>query len=246
MNRMPNHDIRNDGIGPYAVFYCERCSREYRSQPNIGQTIAKDLGRDALGGALRGIPLFGSKIADNVVGEDPRYIMHLTPQQLDAAWKQLQVSFRECPTCQLVVCLSDWDARSGYCNEDSPRKDEIAEAEGQQAGAALKGLANAFGLGGVMKQASEAVKAATTNLARCPNDGTTAPAGTRFCPECGTAMVQPASALCPGCGTDAKGAKFCPECGTRVEQPPAVAICPSCGIEAKGAKFCPECGTRVL
>ncbi len=30
---MPNYDIRNDGAGPYAVFYCESCGREFRSQP---------------------------------------------------------------------------------------------------------------------------------------------------------------------------------------------------------------------
>ncbi len=245
MDRMPNYDVRNDGIGPYAVFYCERCSREYRSQPNVGKTIAKDIGRDALGGALRGIPLFGGAIADNVVGEDPRYIMNLTPQQLDEAWKQVQVNFRQCPTCKMVVCLSDWDSQSGYCTEDSPRKDEIAEAEGEQAGAMIKGFANAFGLGAVVQQAAEAARTAGTNLARCPKDGTVAAAGTKFCPECGTAMVQPVKDACPNCGTDMKGAKFCPECGTKIERAPASTKCPNCGTETKGAKFCPECGTKM-
>jgi hypothetical protein len=162
---MPNYDVRNDGIGPYAIFYCERCSREYRSQPDVGQTIAKDIGKDALGGALRGIPLFGRAIADNVVGEDPRYTMHLTPQQVAAHWKQIEPNFRECPTCKLIVCLSDWDSQSGYCTEDSPRKEEIAEAEGQQAGAVIKGIANVFGLGDVAKQAMQAAKTASTNAA---------------------------------------------------------------------------------
>lgn len=245
MNRMPNYDVRNDGIGPYAVFYCERCSREYRSQPNVGGTIAKDIGRDALGGALRGIPLFGRAVADNVVGEDPRYITHLTPEQLEDAWKQVQANFRECPTCKLIVCLSDWDSQSGYCNEDSPRKEMIAEAEGQQAGAAIKGFANAFGLGGFMAQASEAVKTASTNVARCPKDGTVAAAGTKFCPQCGSPMTQPATDVCPGCGADAKGAKFCPQCGAKIERAPASTKCPNCGTETAGARFCPECGTKM-
>ena len=191
------------------------------------------------------IPLFGRAIADNVVGEDPRYVMHLTPQQLEEAWKQVQVNFQECPTCKLVVCLSDWDSRSGYCTEDSPRKDEIAEAEGQQAGAMFKGIANAFGLGEVVKQAGEAVKSASANTARCPKDGTMAAAGTKFCPECGTPMVQPATDNCPSCGAAARGAKFCPECGAKIESAPVAANCASCGAELKGAKFCPECGTKA-
>ena len=36
----PNYDVRNDGTGPFAVFYCESCGREFRwlavtSSPNI-------------------------------------------------------------------------------------------------------------------------------------------------------------------------------------------------------------------
>ena len=127
-SRMPRYDIRNDGIGPYAVFYCETCDREYRSQPEVGATVAQDLGRQAVGGLLRKVPLFGRTIAENVTGEDPRYTNHLTPQQLEKAWGQVKDRFRECPTCLRTVCLSDWDEQSGFCSEDSPRRDEIAEA----------------------------------------------------------------------------------------------------------------------
>ena len=44
-DRMPRYDVRNDGVGPYAAFYCDKCNREYRSQPDVGNTIAKDVGR---------------------------------------------------------------------------------------------------------------------------------------------------------------------------------------------------------
>jgi len=27
-SRMPRYDVRNDGVGPYAVFYCDKCDRE--------------------------------------------------------------------------------------------------------------------------------------------------------------------------------------------------------------------------
>lgn len=247
-SRMPRYDVRNDGLGPYAVFYCDSCDREFRGQPNIANTVAQDIGRQAMGGFLRNIPLVGSAVANSVAGEDPRYSYSLTPDQVEASWKKVQENFRECPTCLRIVCLSDFDTQSGYCQEDSPRTEEIAEARGAQTGAALKGLASAFGLGDVVKKASEAMdtaQKAAASSARCPNDGTLAAAGTKFCPECGTPMIQPSAALCPNCGTDTKGAKFCPECGTKIEVKPALTNCPNCGAETKGAKFCPECGTKL-
>ncbi len=244
-SRMPRYDIRNDGVGPYAVFYCDKCDREYRSQPDIGGTIAGGIGRQAAGGLLRRIPLFGDAIANSVEGEDPRYVNSLTPAQLDKAWGQVAQYFRECATCHQIVCLSDFDEVSGFCQEDSPRANQIAEARAEQAASMAKGIANIFGLGGAIEKAAEAAQRAGAALAKCPNDGTLAAAGTKFCPECGAAMIQPAAAKCPKCGADAGGAKFCPACGTRIEQPPALAKCPSCGAEAKGAKFCPECGTKI-
>jgi len=206
--------------------------------------VTKDLGRQTLGGFLRKVPLVGDTVAESVVGEDPRYTYSLTPQQLEKAWGQVKSRFRECPTCLRIVCLSDFDEQSGYCNEDSPRQSEIAEAQGEQAGAMLKGFAGAFGLGEVFQQASEATKSAATSVARCPKDGTVAPAGTKFCPECGGPMTQPVLDACPSCGKETHGAKFCPECGTKIERVPAGA-CPSCGAQTKGAKFCPECGAKL-
>ncbi len=247
-SRMPRYDIRNDGAGPYAIFYCDVCSREFRSNPDLANTVSQDIGRQAVGGFLRKIPLVGSAAANNITGDDPRYSYKMTPAQIENAWKQVQMHFRECPTCSRIVCLTDFDTQSGFCQEDSPRTNEINEARGEQVGSALKGFANAFGLGGVMKNVADASKAAqtaATQLARCPNDGTLAAAGTKFCPECGTAMVQPTVAHCPNCGAETNGARFCPECGTKIEQAPAKTVCPNCGAEAKGAKFCPDCGTKL-
>jgi len=248
LSRMPRYDIRNDGAGPYAIFYCDVCSREFRSHPDFASTVKQDISKQAASGFLRKIPLLGGIVADSVTGEDPRYSYKMNAQQLDAAWKQVQDNFRECPTCNRIVCLSDFDTKSGYCQEDSPRTDEIAESRGQQAGAALKGFASAFGLGDALKNAQQAAGAAqraTTQLARCPKDGTLAAPGTKFCPECGSPMEQPAVERCPNCGSETMGAKFCPNCGTKIElaQPPAV--CPKCSAETKGAKFCPECGTKL-
>lgn len=245
-SRMPNYDIRNDGAGPYAVFYCDICGREFRSQPNIGQVIKQDLGKQAIGGLLRKVPLVGSQMADNVVGEDARYSMKLDPQQLEKAWAEVQVHFRQCPTCERVVCLSDFDTQSGFCQDDSPRQDDIAEARGAQAGAAIKGFATAFGLGDALKGVSEAVsKAQEVTAAKCPSCNTVAAAGTKFCPECGAKMIQPSVGTCPKCGTETMGAKFCPSCGEKMEARPLITHCPDCGVETLGAKFCPNCGNML-
>jgi len=248
-SRMPRYDIRNDGVGPYAVFYCEACDREFRSQPDVAGSIKQDLGRQVASGLLRKVPLVGRTVADNVVGEDPRYSYKLSPEQLEKAWQQVQTHFRECPTCLRIVCLSDFDTQSGFCNDDSPRTSEISEARGEQAGAALKGFASAFGLGDVMKNVQQAAKTAqnaATQAARCPNDGTLAAPGTKFCPECGAAMIQPAVEKCPSCGQETHGAKFCPNCGTKIETAHKAGVCPKCGAETGTAKFCPECGTKVI
>lgn len=248
-SRMPRYDIRNDGAGPYAIFYCDSCGREFRSQPDVANSIAQDLGKQAMSGLLRKIPVLGNTVANSVVGEDSRYSYKMTPAQVDAAWKQAQEHFRECPTCNRIVCLSDFDTTSGFCNEDTPRTQEIAEARGAQAGAAIKGLANVFGLGNVIQdvgKAAETAQRATAQMARCPKDGTLAAPGTKFCPECGSPMVQPASNLCPGCGAEVHGAKFCPNCGAKVEAAPVSGLCKNCGAETKGAKFCPECGSKQL
>jgi len=165
---------------------------------------------------------------------------------LEKAWEQVQMHFRECPTCSRIVCLTDFDSQAGTCNDDSPRTHEIAESRGTQAGAALKGFASAFGLGDVLKNASDAVsRAQDLSTAKCPKDGTIAPAGTRFCPECGSPMVQPSVSACPKCGTETHGAKFCPNCGEKLEVKPLATHCPNCGSETHGAKFCPECGQKL-
>jgi hypothetical protein len=244
---MPRYTVANDGVGPYAVFYCDRCSREHRSQPDVTKTITSNLGRQALGGLLRNVPLVGGSLASNVTNEDPRYSHSMTPDQVEKAWTQVSDRFRECPTCHEILCISDFDEVAGFCKDCSPRTSDIAEAEGEQAGRAIKGFAAAFGLDKAFSEAGKAVSQAATSMARCPEDGTLAKPGTKFCPECGAAMLQPQSANCPSCGQPTYGAKFCPNCGAKAEQAPVIpANCPKCGAETHGAKFCSECGTKLI
>jgi len=245
--QMARYDVRNDGAGPYAMFYCDRCSREYRTQPDVQATVTKEVGRNVLGGFLRrNIPILGDAVASGMDYQDPRYIRTLTSQQLERAWDQMKDVFHECPTCHQMVCNSDWDSQGGTCADDSPRRTEIAQAQTEQAAGVAKGLANVFGIGDMIKTATSAAKQAAGVSARCPNDGTLAKPGTKFCPNCGAAMVQPSVATCPSCGTQVGEAKFCPSCGTKVEQAQAQpTTCPNCGADAQGAKFCPACGWKL-
>jgi hypothetical protein len=86
-SRMPRYDVRYDSAGPYGVFFCSKCSRDFRSRPDIGNMIAKDIARAmGVGSFLRNLPIIGGAVADNGAGQDPRYVRTLTSQQLDAAF----------------------------------------------------------------------------------------------------------------------------------------------------------------
>lgn len=247
VERMPRYDITNDGMGPYAIFYCDRCNREYRSTPSISTTVKESVTRGALGGFLRNVPLVGDSAANQL--ENDRYRTDMTPDELASAWGATKQYFRECPTCHQIVCIPDFDETTGFCDEDSPRRAEVEAAQAQQAAAALKGMADVFGISGAIKQgiASSQAQAAAA-MATCPNDGTQAPAGTGFCPNCGAKMNQPvaaaapAASACANCGTAmAAGVRFCPNCGTPAAEPKA---CANCGTSiAVGVRFCPNCGT---
>ena len=214
-SRMPRYDVRNDGIGPYAVFYCETCQREFRSQPDVAGTVRAGLSEKRVAsGLLRKVPLFGGAVANSVMGEDPRYSYKMTPQQVEKAWSQVQVNFRECPTCMRIVCVSDFDTRSGFCNEDSPRTNEITEARAEQAGTALKGFASALGLGDVMKnveQAARTAQNAAAQTARCPKGRAPWPRPAQnSAPNAATLMVQPQADSCPKCGQTNLWSKILP------------------------------------
>jgi RNA polymerase subunit RPABC4/transcription elongation factor Spt4 len=232
MSRMPRYDITNDGMGPYAIFYCDREGREYRSNPSIRTTIKENVQRGALGGFLRNIPIVGDSAANQV--ENDRYRTDMSPEELQSAWQQTSQFFRECPTCHQIVCIPDFDETTGFCDEDSPRRAEAEAAKAQQAAAAWKGIADAFGVtGAIQKGMAQAAEQQSQQAAQGTAAGFAAPtpagAVARACTSCGTGL--------------AAGAKFCANCGTPVAQARA---CSSCGTELQaGARFCPNCGTAA-
>ena len=246
-SRMPRYDIRNDGAGPYAVFYCDICGREFRSQPDVTNTVGQDIGRQAVGGFLRKVPLVGSAVADNVTGEDPRYSYKMTPAQLDEAWKQVQEHFRECPTCSRIVCLSDFDTQTGFCQEDSPRTDEIAEARGAAGRRGHQGLRQRLWPGRSVENARQAAEAAHAPPPRWRAARRTAP-WRRPAPSSARSAAARWSSRRPPSARSAARTPTAPSSARNAaprSKCPRATKCPSCGAETGGAKFCPECGTKL-
>ena len=216
--RMPPYNVANDGTGPYAMFQCEQCGREYRTQPVFVEQVTQQVAKSALGGFLRNVPFVGGAAADQV--ESDQYRTSLTQEELDKAWAEVGRNFQECQACRQVVCLPDFDVQSDFCRNDSPRSTELAAREAEQAGAQAAaffgGLANAFGVGDAVKAGvaqAQTEQSAQTGASACASCGSAVAAGAKFCANCGT----PTAATCTSCGTAvAAGAKFCANCGTPV------------------------------
>ncbi|MGD0719230.1 MAG: SPFH domain-containing protein [Thermoplasmata archaeon] len=120
---------------------------------------------------------------------------------------------------------------------------------GSLAGAGV-GLGAGLGIGyGMSGQMSGMYGAGPSSP--CPKCGALVPAGTRFCPACGTPLGGPPGAggggpPCPKCSAaTSPGQKFCPACGASLA-PPAPRTCPKCSAVVTGTgKFCPNCGAAL-
>ena len=68
----------------------------------------------------------------------------------------------------------------------------------------------------------------------------------KFCPECGTRLIENTQRVCPKCNIEVDS-NFCPECGTKTVEvvEKIVKMCPNCNIESD-SKFCPECGAKIV
>jgi membrane protease subunit (stomatin/prohibitin family) len=86
------------------------------------------------------------------------------------------------------------------------------------------------------------VAAPKTATEKCHQCGAQMPAGSKFCPVCGTSIR--VNVACQSCGTEnPPQAKFCGNCGIRLVT--NVPLCLKCGAKlAPGAKFCPDCGAE--
>jgi Double zinc ribbon len=193
--RLPRYDVQNDGAGPYAVFYCDKCGRDFRTEPAVDAGSVQVIGRSAIEGLLREIPVVGDAIAGNI--EDPRYQHTLSLDQVRGAWDQVREFLHECPTCHMFVCPAEYDARSGYCKEDRPKPRPPATAPRGK------------------DRSAPSPSATAEDLITCPHCRAAVPAKFAFCTNCGQRLAPPEPVTCPQCGTAVEG-RFCGNCGTKV------------------------------
>jgi len=124
---------------------------------------------------------------------------------------------------------------------------------GQFAGAGVglgAGLGMGYGMAGTMQGAYQGggpVGGPPGGSTPCPKCATLVPAGSKFCPSCGTTIGPPAAGPpCPKCGAATQaGQKFCPSCGQSLAPAPP-RTCAKCQASVPaGTKFCPNCGNAM-
>ena len=122
-----------------------------------------------------------------------------------------------------------------------------ADDGGSSAAAGGMGIGVGAGLGMMIpqmlyKSSENQSKTAVEETITCPKCHNPAPAGSRFCPNCGAQLI--AINRCPYCQTELPPeAKFCSNCGRKLDEQ---LICPHCGTKlAPGSKFCTNCGENI-
>ncbi len=166
-------------------FYCEQCSRKWKSP-------FKPYRRGQLAGLLMRLGyFFGDR---GSMGRTSGQIATMgsdgaREKALQEAQDQAQTLYTRCPKCEQAVCEDDWNPRNKSC----------ARCAGAGNAAAASGSASGNA-------------AAPSGAMSCPNCQT-AFAGGRFCAECGFDMASTHKS-CPGCGTMClRQARFCTDCG---------------------------------
>jgi DNA-directed RNA polymerase subunit RPC12/RpoP len=173
--KMARNEIRNDGSGPYAIFYCALCSKEFRSNPNVASEVTKGVGQGLFKGLLRAIPVVGYDVSNAVGSASGKTAMN--QKQLEKAWAEVSANFHQCGTCGKFVCDSDWNAESDSCSEHAGAQ---AGVTCTQCGAQVKGAKFCPNCGAKIEEP----KPISTKCSAC---GTEAK-GAKFCPNCGAKM----------------------------------------------------------
>lgn len=119
----------------------------------------------------------------------------------------------------------------------------IRDAAQNPSGANLAGLGVGLGAGAYVGDLFSKSMAGAKNeepTKSCSKCGSKVKLSAKFCPECGTSLVE----TCPKCNMEVeKGGKFCSNCGEKLSKEKT---CAKCGKTIKAnAKFCPECGEKA-
>jgi len=187
-------------------FHCDHCGNGFQSTYVANKAgVAGDLLRAAggfLGGILGNVGNSSYEIQRAVGGP-----MH--DRALQAAVAEIKPLFNQCHRCGTWVCRQIcWNPGQNLCKQCAPLL-------GEEVGAAQAAA--------MVNQVRE--RAAAVDQTQGAN------------------VTDQRSAHCTGCGADTGGARFCPQCGTPVIQKRRCGSCGK--ESDASVRFCPDCGGRM-
>ncbi len=211
MLRMPPYVLRNDGAGPYAIFACEKCRREFRSQPlpavipaahylgqqlfdtllhqvpDVGKNLVTNLAANLVDSVTNRLAQAGTEAAANLLHNIPVFGDNLASSVVAASGQALTLTPGQLATAWQQVqsnfrlCPA---CQRVVCLSDFDPASGFCHDDQPQAGSAAPAAP-------ATPAAHTAHAAHTTHTTR-------------------------AAAHCPKCGAVTQGAKFCPNCGTKL------------------------------
>ncbi len=193
-------------------FHCDRCGTGYRTkfQSNVlgVASSAMDTASSLFGGIFGQAANLAEK-ARSAAWEKAH------DAAFEAAMEELRPDFIQCPRCSSWVCRkSCWNVVKGLCKNCAP--DLAVEMAAAQASKTTEKIWSSAEVSDTDEQQISDKQTWKAGVkAGCPNCGAALATNAKFCPECGTKIVQ--KTFCAECGAELKaGAKFCGECGTKV------------------------------
>lgn len=213
-----NHADNSTEAGFQFTFFCDICRDGYKtkfveSKTHKKGSLLRGLGRAAsIGASLAGKHGVGWQIerGSNVIRDRFRGMSPEWHKEREKAFELAQNEgkghFHRCPKCSKWVCANCWNEAEGLCVQDAPRANvEVASARAQKMAADIRAKASET------EVFTGEIESKQTMCPQCQK-----PAGEgKFCSNCGANLSLLA---CDKCGTTSPaGTRFCSECGNRLE-----------------------------
>jgi membrane protease subunit (stomatin/prohibitin family) len=193
-------------------FYCDRCGTGYR-------TGFKPYALGTVTGAIDAAGSFFGGVLARTAGLVERARSASWEKAHDSAFleamDELKPDFIQCPRCSSWVCRDKcWNVGKGLCKVCAP--DLSVEMAAAQANRTVEEIWAHSKMAQEDRKMLQEKSWRQGVRATCPACGVPLPSNSKFCPECGSKIVNEYS--CVQCGAKITGeAKFCPECGTKID-----------------------------
>lgn len=201
------------------TFYCDICKEGYKTRFTASKTYKKKKFFKGIGGIVGaaaqltgkynigyGIGRGTDAISERFTGMTPEW--HKEHESaFELAQNEAKEHFHRCPRCTKWVCENDWNEQEGLCTTCAPRISvEVAAAKAEKAIQDIKEKAAKTQVFTGEIESKQTI---------CPQCGKPAGEG-KFCNNCGAPL---GLIKCPKCGAEnPAGTRFCGECGTKLVQ----------------------------